>query len=365
MQRWRVSSFYNLTISVESIIATNLTAQDKELILSSRGLSQWPKDIGTLCHLTSLILECNDLTTFSPEIQKLTNLTVLDLRFNKIAQISTIGQLTNLTELLLSSNQIMEIPDEIGNLVNLKELQVSSNCLDSLPDSIGKLVSLESLKSWKNKLKDLPLSMSSMTCLKDLHLAYNNLNFFPKALEYLTQLNFLQLSGNKIPFLPEGFREEHPHMYIEVDLPDKIIPGLFISNREAATNIIGLKQVKISHVLTLTDGDPPFPQDFTYLQFVVNDSEDQDLRSLFEKCHTFIDDGLKSGGVLIHCNAGVSRSGTIAIAYLMKKLNLSFKKAFEIVTKVRSCVCPNSGFQKQLKQYEQELQKEVQSTTQI
>jgi protein-tyrosine phosphatase len=42
--------------------------------------------------------------------------------------------------------------------------------------------------------------------------------------------------------------------------------------------------------------------------------------------------------------AGVSRSATIVIAYLMKKKHLSFKQAFEFVKIRRVIVWPNDGF---------------------
>lgn len=55
------------------------------------------------------------------------------------------------------------------------------------------------------------------------------------------------------------------------------------------------------------------------------------------------------GKVLIHCIMGISRSATIAIAYLMIKKRFKAKEAVEKVKKARD-IKPNNGFLKQLVQ---------------
>lgn len=57
-----------------------------------------------------------------------------------------------------------------------------------------------------------------------------------------------------------------------------------------------------------------------------------------------------NGRMLVHCNAGVSRSSTVCIAYLMTFLKLSFDSAFRLVKSKRECIRPNDGFLNQLKQ---------------
>uniref|UniRef100_A0A2A4J9M2 Dual specificity protein phosphatase 19 n=1 Tax=Heliothis virescens TaxID=7102 RepID=A0A2A4J9M2_HELVI len=53
--------------------------------------------------------------------------------------------------------------------------------------------------------------------------------------------------------------------------------------------------------------------------------------------------------VLVHCNAGVSRTSMVAIAYLMHYENMKFEDAYELVKSRRPAVQPNDGFRKQLK----------------
>lgn len=59
--------------------------------------------------------------------------------------------------------------------------------------------------------------------------------------------------------------------------------------------------------------------------------------------------------VLIHCAAGVSRSGSFTIAYFMKTKNISLRDAYLLVKQKRRCVKPNQGFYVQLVRYEKIL----------
>ena len=63
--------------------------------------------------------------------------------------------------------------------------------------------------------------------------------------------------------------------------------------------------------------------------------------------------------VLVHCVAGVSRSATVAIAYLMKYRRMSLSKAFEWCNKSRPIVRPNLGFFQQLQSYDLKLTKSL------
>ena len=70
-------------------------------------------------------------------------------------------------------------------------------------------------------------------------------------------------------------------------------------------------------------------------------------------CLRFIDEG--QGGTLVVCTAGMSRSATICIAYMMKYRGYSYDQAFALAKKARFYVNPNSGFIEYLKSFEKEL----------
>ena len=72
---------------------------------------------------------------------------------------------------------------------------------------------------------------------------------------------------------------------------------------------------------------------------------------------------LCGGRVLIHCYAGISRSATVCLAYLMKSRNMRLEEAFEFVRKLRTVISPNLAFMLQLSKYEAELQEKENTNT--
>lgn len=60
-------------------------------------------------------------------------------------------------------------------------------------------------------------------------------------------------------------------------------------------------------------------------------------------------------GVLVHCLAGISRSVTVTVAYLMHKCNLSLNDAFTLVRDRKANIAPNFHFMEQLHSFENEL----------
>lgn len=63
----------------------------------------------------------------------------------------------------------------------------------------------------------------------------------------------------------------------------------------------------------------------------------------------------KKCGILVHCLAGISRSVTVTVAYLMQKLNLSLNDAYDFVKRKKSNISPNFNFMGQLLDFERTL----------
>uniref|UniRef100_A0ABI7ZTZ0 Dual specificity phosphatase 22 n=1 Tax=Felis catus TaxID=9685 RepID=A0ABI7ZTZ0_FELCA len=61
---------------------------------------------------------------------------------------------------------------------------------------------------------------------------------------------------------------------------------------------------------------------------------------------------LRGEGCLVHCLAGVSRSVTLVIAYIMTVTDFGWEDALHTVRAGRSCANPNLGFQRQLQEFE-------------
>lgn len=80
------------------------------------------------------------------------------------------------------------------------------------------------------------------------------------------------------------------------------------------------------------------------------------LEMFFDKCADKIHQTHKCGGkTLVHCVAGVSRSASLCIAYLMKYHRLTLRDAFYHVRSCRQIINPNIGFWRQLIGYEKHL----------
>jgi len=84
---------------------------------------------------------------------------------------------------------------------------------------------------------------------------------------------------------------------------------------------------------------------------ILDNDEQEMLPEFFDECNAFIDKGRCTGAVLVHCTSGISRGGSVIIAYIMFSMNLSYDEAFILVRKARACVWPNDGFRKYLMAY--------------
>lgn len=63
----------------------------------------------------------------------------------------------------------------------------------------------------------------------------------------------------------------------------------------------------------------------------------------------------KKSGVLVHCLAGISRSVTVTVAYLMQTQRLSLNDAYDYVKSCKPNISPNFNFMGQLLDFEQKL----------
>lgn len=91
----------------------------------------------------------------------------------------------------------------------------------------------------------------------------------------------------------------------------------------------------------------------TRMKVLLNDDPTENLLDRLEACLEFIDKARERGTILVHCMAGVSRSASVIVAYLMKIENLSVKDALSSLREASSKVCPNKGFMEQLQMFEE------------
>ncbi|XP_004537744.1 tyrosine-protein phosphatase vhp-1 isoform X2 [Ceratitis capitata] len=134
---------------------------------------------------------------------------------------------------------------------------------------------------------------------------------------------------------------------------NKVLPGLYVGNYRDSKDQQQLDKHQITHIIAIHDSPRRLLPDKHYLCVMAADTPDQNLSQYFSVCNDFIHAArLREGNVLIHCLAGMSRSVTVAVAYIMTATNLSWKEALKVVRAGRAVANPNIGFQTQLQEFE-------------
>lgn len=104
-------------------------------------------------------------------------------------------------------------------------------------------------------------------------------------------------------------------------------------------------------VLSIIDEVPYGIKSKIHMWIELEDSALADIKTPLDTCHNFIDDNLPHRDVYVHCYAGMSRSATIVIAYMMRACGMNFIEAIAHVRKCRPIINPNHGFIQTLVEY--------------
>uniref|UniRef100_A0A8C1GGQ7 Dual specificity phosphatase 2 n=1 Tax=Cyprinus carpio TaxID=7962 RepID=A0A8C1GGQ7_CYPCA len=152
------------------------------------------------------------------------------------------------------------------------------------------------------------------------------------------------VSGRKTPLYDQGG-------------PVEILPFLFLGSAHHSSRREALERCGITAVLNVSSSCPNlFEEELQYKTLKVEDSLAADIRVLFPEAIHFIDSIKESGGrVLVHCQAGISRSATICLAYLIHDRRVSLDEAFDFVKRRRQVISPNLAFMGQLLQFETDV----------
>ena len=201
---------------------------------------------------------------------------------------------------------------------------------------------------------------------------------------YVDAMNAFKYAYDKQPENEEA-KTEYEAMQTQVNLPptnkieigrimyyyrniQKICDHIYIGSGLASQTLKTLKKNNITHVLNVSAEITNAFENSSEISLIYKSEPFADLvdadiikTGILERCLEFINNVIENNGnVLVHCAAGMSRSGAIIIGYLMRTRKISFKEALIDVRKVRQCISPNSGFTKQLIDYFDEITKQEQ-----
>ncbi|KAH3744353.1 TBC1 domain family member 13 protein [Pelomyxa schiedti] len=136
---------------------------------------------------------------------------------------------------------------------------------------------------------------------------------------------------------------------------------LWLSDYPTSLQVRVLREHNIGRVISVVWENvaiPPTLEQYynvTYLHIRSQDRDEQDLLSIFPLAMQFIENNTESN-TLVHCMGGVSRSATIATAYLMLSRKYSVEEAITHLREHRPQANPNRGFRRQLEQWKECIQ---------
>lgn len=143
-----------------------------------------------------------------------------------------------------------------------------------------------------------------------------------------------------------------------VPMPFEILPHLYLSCRKGASNRQSLEMNNISRVLNVTTEASEYQHmdGFTYHQIAVEDKHEVNMLECLPRAFAFIENAKAANEkILVHCHAGMSRSVTVVLAYLMKFEGFTLNNAYDYVKQKKSNISPNFSFMEQLVQFENSL----------
>lgn len=134
--------------------------QDVEKVDLQRNRLKHVAGISQLSNLTELNLSRNEISDFPSEIKDLHQLVRLYLNQNNLKTIpeDVFPSLEKLQFLKLSTNRIAKLPEDINKCHNLSYLNLSNNCLTDLEPLVG-LPHIKELYAERNQLAELPYSL--------------------------------------------------------------------------------------------------------------------------------------------------------------------------------------------------------------
>ncbi|KAF8911671.1 protein-tyrosine phosphatase-like protein [Gymnopilus junonius] len=136
-----------------------------------------------------------------------------------------------------------------------------------------------------------------------------------------------------------------------------LAPYLYLGPRTAASPA-SVRANDFTHVLTIGSTSPPkgpHTNNVIYRRIPLSHYPSSErIKDAIDIANNFIEStrALKNGKVLVHCTAGVSRSPTIIVVYLMRAYGMSLKDALGMVIRARPSANPNQVLLQRLKEVE-------------
>jgi protein-tyrosine phosphatase len=135
-------------------------------------------------------------------------------------------------------------------------------------------------------------------------------------------------------------------------------PFIYLGNKWSSKfPIEELKTRRITHIVNATKNERHVHwRSIKYCKIAIRDDVGVDISPYLKKTYKFIKRAYdRKEAVLVHCYAGISRSSTVVLDFLMKEFEMSLRDALKHVSDRRTIIQPNMGFFLTLTNIEKEL----------
>ena len=195
----------------------------QSLMLNGNAIRVLHPEIRRMETLVHVILENNQLTNISKDIQFPPHIRSLSLSYNRLEEVpEQIGGMTELETLSFTGNQIRTIPPWIIVCEKLRVFNFSDNLLDHLPEGFSRLKLLECFSVGGNRFREFPDQLFGLQSLHTLRIIQEGL--IPDRLigSYILSLQLIEarpdLHSSEIP------RDFERDPYIKTTLRRKSSP---------------------------------------------------------------------------------------------------------------------------------------------
>lgn len=173
----------------------------RTLFLRNRGITQLNPEIGNLTFLDLLVLDSNALTTLPDEIVGM-GLSYISLDHNPLNQFPEALLKTDISAVSLDGTGITSLPPEFADFDKMKDVSMARNGLVDVPSVLFGLTTLQFLNLAGNQITHLPPEIGGLTKLEMLTLSGNTLKTVPPEIGNLKSLRHLFLYSNQIDSIP-------------------------------------------------------------------------------------------------------------------------------------------------------------------
>ena len=177
-----------------------------------------------------LSLANNKIRVVNQDLSCLTNLRVLNLSYNEIVDVVTIGDLPALQELLLHKNKITKT-ETIGNmnLPSLNRLSLAYNNIKEVTN-LGNLQSLIVLELQHNVIERM-VGIENLDRLQELKVEFNRLTDLP-FLDQLQNLKSITTAGNTLAETIENKAKEIQARFMQSRTPEPTMGEIVVDVAE-------------------------------------------------------------------------------------------------------------------------------------